>query len=104
MDNEEKDKKEFDLNIITPYIEEFLEKYEIKRIHADFMERIILLVIAGLGLITALAWDDFFKVLFTQIFSSANSMENEFIYAVFLTLFTAGFTVLLSRIFRKRKK
>ena len=101
---EEKDKKDFDPSFVTPYIEEFMEKYEIKRIHADFMERLILLVIAGLGLITALAWDDFFKNLFAQIFSTANSTQNELFYALFLTLFTAGITVLISRIFRKKKK
>lgn len=101
---EEKDKKEFDPNFVTPYIEEFIKHYEIKRIQADFMERLTLLVIAGLGLITALAWDDFFKDLFARLFSGAESVQNKLIYALFLTVFTAGVTVLIGKIFRKKKK
>ena len=101
---EEKEKKDFDPNFVTPYIDEFIKNYELKRIHADFMERLTLLVIAGLGLITALAWDDFFKNLFARLFSTAASTQDKLFYALFLTIFTAGITVLISRIFRKRKK
>ena len=39
-------------------LEKFLERHELHHIHSDVLERIITLVIAALGLIAALAWDE----------------------------------------------
>ncbi|MCX6716883.1 MAG: DUF5654 family protein [Candidatus Taylorbacteria bacterium] len=85
-------------------IEKFLEKYELRKFHYDFVERMIILIIAGLGLITALAWDDAFKDIFRIIFGSISDWQSKLIYAVILTTFTVFITVRLNKIVKKRKK
>ncbi len=81
--------------ILTPYVEEFLKRYELQKVHIDFMQRVILLVIAGLGLITALAWDEMFKEIFKELFGDLPSLEERLIYALFLTLGTVTVTIIL---------
>ncbi len=83
-------------------IEKFLEEYEIKRLHLDFLQRIVLLTVAGLGLITALAWDDAFKDLFKLFFHDFDSLDKKFLYALLLTLLTALVTVRLNKIIKKK--
>ena len=43
-------------------MKKFLEKHELHHTHSDVLERIITLVIAALGLIAALAWDEVLNI------------------------------------------
>ncbi len=99
-------KDPFDKNsfIITPQIQEFLEKYEIRRLRRDFFDRLTLLVIAGLGLITALAWDEFFKKVFHHLFGELEGLAYDFLYAFILTALTTFATLILKRLFRGNTK
>ncbi len=87
----------------VPYLEEFAKKYEIHRLHVDFFERLIFLVIAGLGLITALAWDEFFKDVFVRFFGSIEGASQRLLYALLLTLLTVIVTLFLRKGFKRRK-
>ncbi|MES2059946.1 MAG: DUF5654 family protein [Patescibacteria group bacterium] len=95
--------KEEESIISEPLIEEFIRKYEIRRIHIDFFERLIFLIIAGLGLITALAWDVFFKDFFIEIFGHIDSTDQKLLYAVLLTFLTVVVTIFLRKCFKRRK-
>ena len=98
MDNQ--DQPQF----IKPYMEEFVEKYELKRIHIDFLERLLLFLVAGFGLIAALAWDDAFKDIFQKYFGGFGSLSQKIIYAGALTIIVAIFTIIVSKIIKKKKR
>lgn len=85
-------------------LEKFLERYELRNIHTDFLERISLLVISVLGFITALAWDQALKLLFQEFFQNLNTVTQKVLYAVALTVVASLFSVWLGRIFLKHRK
>ena len=85
-------------------LEKFLKKHELEHIHSDVFERIVILVIAALGLIAALAWDEALKHIFEEIFGGKGTLGEEISYAVTITIITAFISVRLGRFFPKRKK
>jgi hypothetical protein len=87
----------------TSEVEKFFKKYELKRIHTDVVERVITLVIAALGLIAALAWDDALKNIFEQIFGGAGTILEEVSYAIVITVIAALISVWLGKLFLKHK-
>jgi len=84
-------------------MEKFLEKHELHHIHSDVLERIITLVIAALGLIAALAWDDALRHIFENIFGGKGTLLEEISYAIVITIFAALISVQLGKLFSKRK-
>ena len=78
-------------------LEKFWEKYELDRVQSRFAERIVTLVIAALGLIAALAWDDALKHLFENLFGGAGSLPEQFLYAGIITVLAAAVSVWLGR-------
>ena len=85
-------------------MEKFLEEHELHTIHYDVLERIITLVIAALGLIAALAWDDALRHIFEKLFGSEGSSLGEIAYAVVVTVIAAFISVRLGKRFLRRKK
>ena len=85
-------------------LEKFLERYELWNIHTDFLEKISLLVISILGFITALAWDQALRSLFQEFFLNLNTVTQKVLYAVVLTVIASSLSILLGRIFLKRRK
>ena len=79
----------------------FLEKYEVHRIRDNFKQRVLTIVIASLGLIAALAWDDALKHLFERIFGGAGTLVEEVSYAIVITIFAAVISVYLGKLFTK---
>ncbi len=47
-------------------LEKFLERYELRNIRTDFLEKISLLIISVLGFISALAWDQALRSFFQE--------------------------------------
>jgi len=84
-------------------LEKFLEKYEITRVRDNMKERIFTIVIASLGLIAALAWDDALKHLFEKIFGGEDTLVEQFIFAVVITGVAAVVSVYLEKIYSKRR-
>ncbi|OVE79372.1 hypothetical protein BVY00_00535 [bacterium G20] len=71
--------------------------------HTDVIEKIIILVIASLGLITALAWDTALSSLFKKLFGGEQTLLEEMSYALVITIIAAVISVLLSRSLRRKK-
>ena len=59
-------------------MEEFLKKHELNHIHSDVLERITTLVIAALGLIAALAWDEAFRHILKNYLAVRELYWNKF--------------------------
>ena len=84
-------------------LEKFLERHELHHIHSDVLERIITLVIAALGLIAALAWDEALKHIFEKLFGGKGTLVEEILYAVVITIIAAFISVRLGKLFIKRR-
>lgn len=84
-------------------MEKFLEEYELDRIHFDVLEKVLTLIIAALGLIAALAWDEALKHIFEQLFGGAGTILEEVSYAVVITIIAALISVRLGKFYMKRK-
>ena len=85
-------------------MEQFIEKYELHKMHNHVVDRTVYLVIAALGLIAALAWDDALHDLFDKWFGGTESTSGKFLYAALITIFAASISVLLGRRFRRKSK
>ena len=82
--------------------EKFLEKYlerrmELKRVHITVFNTITALVIGGLGLIAALAWDQFLRMLFATILHQDNELITSLTYAVIVTVIAVIAAVMLGK-------
>lgn len=92
-----KDRSEF------PEMEKFMKKWELEHIHYDVFGMVVTLVIAALGLIAALAWDEALRHIFDTLFSTKGTILEEVLYALLITVIVAIVSVLLGRSFRKHK-
>jgi len=104
MSKESKQKSEEGFDIKFKDMEKFLEKYQLKQTRSDFVERAVLLIIAALGFITALAWDQALKLIFLELFNGLETVAQKILYALLLTIMAAFLSVWLSRLFLKKKK
>jgi hypothetical protein len=84
--------------------EELLKEIHVEQVANQFSNRVITLVIASLGLTTALAWDDTLKELFRAIFGSADTLSDKLLYSVSVTLIAVIITLILARSIKKRAK
>ena len=84
-------------------LEKFIEKQELRHIHTNVLERVITLVIAALGLIAALAWDEALKHAFENLFGGKGTLLEQISYALVITVIAALISVRLERFFSKRK-
>ena len=88
----------------TREMEEFMKRYELNRLHKDFLQKVSLLVIASLGFISAIAWDQAFKMIFAYFFGAANSLAYVMLYAAIVTLIAVLVSSILTKlVFRKGK-
>ena len=78
---------------------EFLDKQQLLDIKTDFMGRLVTIIIAALGLITALAWDRTLEEIFTHFFGPLTSLSRKITYTVVITVFAVGITILLRKMF-----
>ena len=61
-------------------------------------ERTITLILGGLGLVVALAWNDAIQAFFKSVFGDApNSIVAKFIYALLLTVIITIVSIRLAR-------
>lgn len=84
-------------------MEKFFKKHELQNVHPDVLERIVILVIAALGLIAALAWDEALRHLFEKIFGGAGTLLEQISYAIVVTILAALISVRLGKLFIKCK-
>ena len=79
--------------------QEFLKSQRISGIKTDFMGRLVTIIIAGLGLITALAWDRTLEDIFTTFFGPLSSLSRKITYAVVITIVAVIVTIFLRKMF-----
>ena len=95
-------------DIKIPYAEEFFQKIHVKdnakSIKLEFISRIVTIVIAGLALITALAWDEVLKEIYVYFSGYLNGINQRLGYALFITIFSVIISVILGRILIKKKR
>ena len=91
-------------NISLDKLEDILKKYELENIHSDFVEKISLLVIAALGIITAVSWDQVLKMVALSVFDGVSDAWLKLLYAVSVTTLTVMVSIILNKIFMKRGK
>ena len=83
--------------------EKFMEKHELRRVRSDVLERVITLVIAALGLIAALAWDEALRQLFDELFGGRDTIWGKISYALLITVIAAFISVQLGQWLSKRR-
>lgn len=77
-----------------------------KKLRIEILEKMIGLVIAGLGLVAALAWNEAIQDLFKriEIFGVKGSLLAKFLYAVLITVIVVAITYYLSKSVEKLKE
>jgi len=75
-----------------------------KPVHAAVVDKITQSVVTGLGLVTALAWNEAIQAVFNRFSSKPAGIAAKFIYAVVLTVIIVIITLQLTRIAKKIKK
>lgn len=83
--------------------EKFLEEYHLTNLHTKFIDRTVTVVLASLGLITALAWDDALKALFTALVGH-ETVAQKLTYALIVTLIAIVATSVIRRIAKKKEE
>jgi len=59
---------------------------QLKNLQKETREKMITLILAGFGLVAALAWNDAIQTLFNQLFPKSNGVIGKFVYAVIVTI------------------
>lgn len=77
-----------------------------KKLRLEILEKMSALVIAGFGLVAALAWNEAIQNLFKriEIFGAKDSLFAKFAYAALVTIVIVIITYYLSRSIEKIKK
>ena len=86
----------------SPEFEKFIERYmaeqsHFRRIPLNIFNTLTTLVIASLGLISALAWDHYLKSMFDQLFEGSETLNGLLAYAVVVTAATVIVTLVLGK-------
>lgn len=84
--------------------EEFIDEIAFKKVKTEFIEHIVTLLIASLGLITVFAWDETLKSFFENFFGPLESLNDKFLYSIMITLVAVTVSFILGRIYLKKRK
>ena len=83
---------------------EMLQQFELRQVHWQFIDRLVTLAVASLGLITALAWDETLREIFKNIFGESESLSNKILYSVLITIVAVAVSIILGKVFIRTKK
>ncbi len=76
-----------------------------EKIRMESREKILELILAGFGFVTALAWNEAIKSLIDTFFKfSKDSLVAKFIYAIFLTVIIVIVSIYLSKLLKKENE
>ena len=75
----------------------------IKETKGAIKEKMLTLILAGFGLVAALAWNDAIQTLFKVIFPKSEGVIGKFIYAVIITILVVVITLQLKKISEKKE-
>ena len=77
---------------------------EKEKISTEVKERTIGYILAALGLVAGLSWNEAIKSLIDSVFPKSNSIAVKFIYAVVVTVFIVLITVYLVKFIDKKEE
>ena len=66
-------------------------------------EKMITLILAGFGLVAALAWNDAIQTLFNSLLPKGSGLIGKFVYAVIVTFIVVIISLQLKRISEKKE-
>jgi hypothetical protein len=93
-----------EISLSTNELTKLFEQMELRNLRYEFLEKIALLIIAALGLITALAWEEALKITFQELFSTLSPTGQRFLYPILITLASVFLSILISRLFLKKTR
>jgi ABC-type Mn2+/Zn2+ transport system permease subunit len=76
---------------------------EIKETQKEFKEKSITLIIAGFGVVAALAWNEAIKSFFDNYLPKSSGLIGKFFYAIIITLIVVVFSRYLEKISEKKE-
>lgn len=76
---------------------------EIKEVQREFKERTATLILAGFGMIAALAWNEAIKSLFEAYLPKSGELLGKFLYAAVITLIVVVISRYLGKISEKKQ-
>jgi hypothetical protein len=78
---------------------------EMAKVRSEVRNRTVKYIVAALGLVAGLAWNDAIKALIEYFFpQDQNSLKAKLVYAVFITLIVAVLSFYLSQLEKKEEK
>jgi hypothetical protein len=101
MNNEQKESPK-EANLSIKELTQLFEKNQLRSLRYDFFEKVSLLLIAALSLITALAWEEAVKITFQEIFRQTDILGGRFVYPIIITFLTVIISLFISRAFLKK--
>ena len=75
---------------------------DFKETQKAIKEKMLTLILAGFGLVTALAWNDAIQTLFNTLFPNSNGLIGKFIYALIVTCIVVIISLQLKKISDKK--
>ena len=97
------EKKKVEIPQMEELMDNMIDKKSMREIKNEFIGRVVTIVIAGLALITALAWDETLKGVFTYFFGELTGLNNKLLYALTVTFFAVVVSIIIGKIFLKKK-
>lgn len=76
----------------------------LKETEKETRKTIITLILGGLGVVAALAWNDAIQSFFNTLFPKGSGLIGKFIYAIFITIIVVVFSSQLKKISEKDEK
>lgn len=98
--NQEEHNKEVNINLKE--LTQLFEGKRLRDLRYEFFEKVALLIIAALGLISALAWEEAFKTTFKILFEETGFFGERFLYPIIITVVAVILSILISRFFLRR--
>lgn len=83
-------------------IDKFRE--ETKKIKQEVKKQTVGYILAALGLVAGLAWNEAIRALIDQFFPGKNSLGAKFLYAVLITVIVVVLGIYLARISRENNR
>jgi len=76
---------------------------EIKKAQRAIQDKILTLILAGFGLVAALAWNDAIQTLFSVLFPRSDGAVGKFVYAIIITVLVVIITLQLKRLSEEKE-
>lgn len=83
---------------------ELLKELKVQTVADQFSNRVIVLIIASLGLTTALAWDETLHEVFHVIFGGTDTLGSKLLYSVLVTFVAVVITIIFAKMVRSKDK